>query len=825
MFVSNLNKNLCKSKKISLLLSLIIVSTVILGAKNCKAEETSQLFPFVLPWNDSSPSVTNINNWLHKPAGKFGYIRIDKDGHLYAGAQRIRFLGTNFVIAGTIPKKEHAKQIAERIAKFGINIVRFHHLDFQQFPNGILARTASNTREFDPEALDRLDYFFAQLKNNGIYVNFNLLTSRHFNAADGLPPEIEQIDWKDRHVVGFFYPKLIELQKEYALNLLTHRNPYTGLRYADDPAVAFIEINNENGLIGRWIVNKLDTLPNVFQDELKRQWNEWLKQNYGTTENLNRAWGQINEEFGNELLNNTNFEYGFTYWMKETYSSALAEMTIVPEIPPQFQSGKSVRINVTKKGEAYWHVQFSQPGINIEANRIYTLSFWAKANQPCTMDVGIYQAHEPWQNLYLWARVSLTENWQQFKFTFMLGKNDSNARVLFTNLDQKTYWLAFPSLRPGGIIYGVKDDERLEDGNIAFFSRSEFVGRTPNAQKDWIRFLWETENNYWQTMYNYLKYELGVKALIIGTDVAFTSPNMMSKLDVVDTHGYWSHPIFLPEPYYFVVPNKPMVNERGGVLPGMTVVRVFGTPFSITEYNHPAPNTYSSEAFLLLAAYAAFQDWDAIYTFAYSHRKSDDLDSQYILHWFDIDQHPTKMVTLVPAAAMFLRGDVKPANKEVVVYLNKEKEIDILLKKTTLWILLHAGDLGVPLETSLLHRVAIATEGKVPPPNALKPTDVQIPKDCFVSDTGELVWNLSESERGVVTINTQKTKAVIGFGGGKKYNLGDIVIQPGMTMQNGWSTITVTSIKDDDPFHWLVTATGLYRKHEYGLDRCTRIST
>ncbi|MFA0771353.1 MAG: hypothetical protein REDVDVYQ_001875, partial [Candidatus Fervidibacter sp.] len=35
-----------------------------------QADEKGDLFPFVLPWDDATPSVTNISHWLHKPAGK-----------------------------------------------------------------------------------------------------------------------------------------------------------------------------------------------------------------------------------------------------------------------------------------------------------------------------------------------------------------------------------------------------------------------------------------------------------------------------------------------------------------------------------------------------------------------------------------------------------------------------------------------------------------------------------------------------------------------------------------------------------------------------------
>ncbi len=241
-------------------------------------EEPAPPFPFVLPWDDASPSITNLSGWGHRPAGSLGPVTAGKDGRFYTGGKRIRFLGVNLCFSSCFPKPEDAGKIAARMAKFGINIVRFHHMDMSEFPGGIRARGRKDTRDLEPEALERLDHLIARLKENGIYVNLNLLVSRPFKGADGLPPEIERLGWKDGHVVGFFHAPMIDLQKEYARKLLAHRNPHTGLTYAEDPAVAFIEINNENGLLQGWLGGDVDRFPGVFQEDLRRQWNAWLKQ-------------------------------------------------------------------------------------------------------------------------------------------------------------------------------------------------------------------------------------------------------------------------------------------------------------------------------------------------------------------------------------------------------------------------------------------------------------------------------------------------------------------------------------------------------------------
>jgi hypothetical protein len=772
--------------------------------------QSSSLFPFVLPWDDAAPSVTNVSAWLHKPAGKFGRVRAGADGHYYVGNQRIRFFGVNVCFGGAFPRKDQAEKIAARMAKFGINVVRFHHMDMQTFPGGIRARNVAHTRDLDPEALDRLDYFIAQLKRNGIYVNLNLLVSRPINAADGLPAEIESLGWKERHVVGFFHAPALELQKEYARKLLTHRNPYTGMSYAEDPAVAFVEINNENGLIHAWLGNDVDTLPKVFLDDLQRQWNTWLRQRYGATDKLRQAWGVQEEALGAELLVNNDFARGAERWTLEQHEQAKATATVSDDVPPALRGAKSARVTVTQTSSQGWHVQFNQAGLKVQAERPYTLSFWAKADKPLSLSVNVGQAHEPWQHLGFNASAHLTPEWKPFRFVFNLTQNDDNARVNFSNLASQTasVWLAGVSFRPGGVV-GLEANERIENGSVPAFQRSRFGERTVEAQRDWLRFLWETEDNYWQTMYRTLKNDLKVGSVVFGTIVRCSTPNLQARLDAIDTHAYWQHPQFPGRPWdpeNWLVHNRSMVNEAGGTLPGLALRRVVGKPHNVTEYNHAAPNTFSSEAYLLLSAYAALQDWDAIYAFSYSHR-SDDWDTQRIPNFFDIDQHPTKMVTLIPAVAMFVRGDVKPAQQQVVVSLNKEDEVD-MLRQSRAWELVHAGSVGVPNVTALMHRVAIAVgNGAVVRSSALR-RDYQ---HNYIADTGELVWDLSDQGRGVVTVNAPKSKAVIGYGGGKRFDLGGIIIEPGATRQDGWCAVSVTAMEGDisaGNSRWLITATG-----------------
>jgi hypothetical protein len=488
-------------------LALAAVSTAVsLPAVEAADPSSADLFPFVLPWDDATPSVVNLSGWLHKPAGKFGPIHAAEDGRLYAGTERIRLFGVDLAHEANFPRKEDAEKIAPRMAKFGINIVRFHIMDIARFPRGIFDPNVPDTRHLDPEALDRLDYFTAQLKRNGIYIKLCLLNYRPFNAADGLPKEIERLNgtaYQDRHVVGFFNAPMLELQKEYARQLLAHHNPYMNATYAKDPAVAFVEINNENGLLHAWLWGKVDELPDVFQSELKGQWNDWLRKRYGTTDKLRRAWGGKDEQPGADVLANANFSRGVKGWQVICNGGAKASLSEANETSESLPGAKALRLEVTQPGTQGWHVRFEQKHFKVQTGRPYVLTFWAKADKPCKVSLTIARTQEPWKDLGFQHQVSLTNHWQSLRFVTPFNQNEDDARlVIIPPVESGSYCLADASLRPVSPC-GVANNEQVEDGSIHLLSKAEVALRTEEVVGDWLRFLWDTEDRYWQAMYGY----------------------------------------------------------------------------------------------------------------------------------------------------------------------------------------------------------------------------------------------------------------------------------------------------------------------------------
>lgn len=213
----------------------------------------AQWAPFEMQWNVDGPSLADVSFLLEKTAGASGFVQV-RDGHLYTGAgRRLRLWGVNFSFNASFPPKELAPKVADHLARFGVNCVRVHHHDWRA-PRGLVDSSFDDSRHLDPVILDRFDFFVSELKKRGIYVDLNLNVAREFRPADGV---------KDARLLGFakavtlFDPRLIELQKEFARAYLTHRNPYTGNEYRHEPAVALVELVNENSLVESWVKGRL----------------------------------------------------------------------------------------------------------------------------------------------------------------------------------------------------------------------------------------------------------------------------------------------------------------------------------------------------------------------------------------------------------------------------------------------------------------------------------------------------------------------------------------------------------------------------------------
>ncbi|HEY0947521.1 MAG TPA: hypothetical protein VGD81_19720 [Opitutaceae bacterium] len=328
---------------------------------------------------------------------------------------------------------------------------------------------------------------------------------------------------------------------------------------------------------------------------------------------------------------------------------------------------------------------------------------------------------------------------------------------------------------------GVKPGEpvpRLRRGDFSLAPKEQF-----HAEAE---FLVDVEKRFFLGMRDYLKGELGVKSLVIGNaDHTYWIPNqpMMranSLLDFIDGHVYWQHPAIWGKR------NSPMVDEPLR----STVVKLsrspfLDRPFTISEVNHPNPNDYTAEMIPILAAYAAFQDWDGVYFYTFEPKVGPEWQP-YVADEFDITLDPVKIPQMSAGALLFARADVRPA-REIVARSYTSEQVNEAMRLPEAERPYFTP--GFPLSLPLRHGSRIRTlEGE--PTGNFEPD----PPPPYFADTGELAWHVEPGKRGLVMIDAPRSQGLIGF---VRNHADKTTRHLAAEIRNDFAAITLSSLSDE----------------------------
>ena len=744
------------------------------------AADAETTFPFVIE-KGAPDNISNVQTWdgaKDAAAGADGFIKA-RQGEFFEGGEKVRLLGTNLCFGANFCSHEKAERLAATLARFGIGVVRLHHMDSHDIWGKNIGKGKT---EIDPEKLERLDYLISRLHEKGIYVNINLHVSRAFGEIDGfenaseLPSQNKGVDNFDR--------RMIELQKKYAKDLLTHVNPYTGKAYVDDPGVAVIEINNENSVVASWSWGELDKLPEPYAGEFKALWNGWLQKKYRTTAALREAWNCRSVPFGDEQVRVGAFDQDFKFNAGTNWNIELDGKTKVSSrvLPPE-ESGldsSALQVKVDETGEVSWRPQFHCVGLSVKKGEPYQIRFKIRANKDRDFSASVKQNHDPWNEIGYQDSVAATTTWKDVEATFVAPTDDGQVRLTFNGFEPgDVIELADVSFRQGGDV-GLSADASLEEGEVPVLKGSG-SGKTSGAEAlaDFAEFLHDIENDYWREMFDYVK-GLGAKSVATGTQLQYGFWHNQARLDYCDIHAYWNHPTFPHRQWDgndWLVKNTCMANTPiNGTLTNLAALRVVGRPFTCSEYDHPYPNSYAAEGNLMLSAVAAFQDWSAIFQFAWSH--GDDFEREMAIPFFDMCATQTKMAHLPACYAMFVRGDVQAGPGEFVYAptLTEREEVDAMKGALYSYHRPLAQALGLDKSLSLavysgldLTDLNLETTDKVASakrvsswndlPDALGSPE----KKEIVNEFGELKWNFQKRDKGFFVVDAARCKVFSGF--------------------------------------------------------------
>ena len=242
----------------------------------------------------ASGSVLDASAWLDAPAGSHGFVKRDGDRLCFEDGTRVQFWGTGIAAGHPYVGEQKAERWARYLATYGANAVRFHKFTRPAISGNVSTR-------LDEEKWAQLDYFQARLRERGVYYGWSPIYGHRPRPGDAerlrAYDEIAAIEVPWSHLSGStsglvnFAEGVQDLHIDLVTHMLEHRNPHTGLRYADDPALAFVELQNEDNLFWGAIEKVLPQAP-TYRRLLKKQFSNWLTEKYGSQRELVAAWGE-----------------------------------------------------------------------------------------------------------------------------------------------------------------------------------------------------------------------------------------------------------------------------------------------------------------------------------------------------------------------------------------------------------------------------------------------------------------------------------------------------------------------------------------------------
>lgn len=222
------------------------------------------------PFNESPLDLRFLNEPV---AGVNGRVRLGRDGNDLAlgDGTPVRFWGVNVALETAIQDHASIDYLARRLAKLGVNAVRFHSAMWKP----------DDPRVIDPRKLDALHYLVHALKQQGIYTTLSFYFPLWLDAQKAGLEGFAQQENKKPFGLIFFDPKLQAIHRGWMKQILEPLNPYTRLPMARDPALAMIELVNEDSLLF-WTFTRRN-IPDLHWRRLEQRFGGKLEEAWGMT--------------------------------------------------------------------------------------------------------------------------------------------------------------------------------------------------------------------------------------------------------------------------------------------------------------------------------------------------------------------------------------------------------------------------------------------------------------------------------------------------------------------------------------------------------------
>ncbi len=212
-------------------------------------------------------------------AGVNGFVRRDGEHLVLGDGKRVRFWAVNLSAENAGQNRQTVDYLARKLAKLGVNMVRYHSPLFEDAGDG---------EAIDAKRLDDLHYLIAAMRKQGIYTTVSFYFPLWFDVRDSQGIEGYGQNQKSFALI-YFNPRMQAIHRAWLRQILTTPNPYTGRPLATEPALAMVELVNEDSLFF-WTFAKKHIPPAQWRT-LDAGFNAWLTKRYGSLGRAKRAWG------------------------------------------------------------------------------------------------------------------------------------------------------------------------------------------------------------------------------------------------------------------------------------------------------------------------------------------------------------------------------------------------------------------------------------------------------------------------------------------------------------------------------------------------------
>jgi hypothetical protein len=267
----------------------IVILAMVLGC-SAQAQEVQSPGPVVGTWafnyphhGPSARPLLDLRYLNEKEAGQSGFVQLTPDGNGFAlgDGTPVRFwaIGSGIYLQSPSDMAQHVRFLA----RIGVNLVR---LNTQLSPK----QQGSAITGVDMKVIDGIWRFVAAAKKEGIYTIISPYWASQC-PADGWGIE-GYSGTTDLWGLLFFNETLQKGYKEWARALYARTNPHTRIPLAQDPAVAIIQIQNEDSLFF-WTAGAIKPPQ---RERLERKFGEWLVKKYGSLDEAKKAWDGVGKE-------------------------------------------------------------------------------------------------------------------------------------------------------------------------------------------------------------------------------------------------------------------------------------------------------------------------------------------------------------------------------------------------------------------------------------------------------------------------------------------------------------------------------------------------